>query len=86
MGVTKPRNRLVNFRLSEEEYQAMCTATTQSGSRSISDFARTAVLRAMNAGNVGEDTGTLLMRVNALVELLEARAAECTPPIESLHN
>lgn len=44
MAVTKPRNRLVNFRVSEEEFQSLREACETGGARSISDFARTAVL------------------------------------------
>jgi hypothetical protein len=46
MSVAKPRNRLVYFRVSEEEFQklaSMCHGTD--GTRSISDLARSAVNR-----------------------------------------
>ena len=44
MAVTKPRTRLVNFRLSEEEFRTLREACETGGARSLSDFARTAVL------------------------------------------
>jgi hypothetical protein len=44
MAVTKPRNRLVNFRVSEEEFNSLREACETGGARSISDFARSAVL------------------------------------------
>ena len=44
MAVTKPRNRLVNFRVSEDEFQSLREACETGGARSISDFARCAVL------------------------------------------
>ena len=44
MSVTKPRNRLVNFRVSEDEFQSLREACETGGARSISDFARCAVL------------------------------------------
>ncbi len=46
MSVLKPRNRLVFFRVSEDEFQklsSMCTAGD--GARSISELARSAVHR-----------------------------------------
>ncbi len=90
MSVLKPRNRLVNFRLTEEEYSALHLASGKSGARSLSDFARSAVLRAMESveGSNGHNgNGSLITRVNALVELLEGRTAEAIPPaVESLHN
>ena len=44
MPVPRPRTRLVNFRVNDEEYATLRTACTQNGARSISDFARLAVL------------------------------------------
>jgi hypothetical protein len=44
MAVTKPRTRLVNFRVSEDEFQSLREACESGGARSISDFARCAVL------------------------------------------
>jgi hypothetical protein len=44
MAVLKPRTRLVNFRVSEDEFQTLKTASETGGARSISDFARSAVL------------------------------------------
>lgn len=44
MPVYRPRTRLVNFRLSEEEYQSLRETCARSGARSVSDYARSAVL------------------------------------------
>jgi hypothetical protein len=45
MPVNRPRTRLVNFRVNEEEYAAVLAACSQNGARSVSDFARLAVMR-----------------------------------------
>ena len=45
MPVFKPRNRLVNFRLSEEEFDRLQGGCRVHGARSISDYARSCVLR-----------------------------------------
>ena len=45
MAVTKPRNRCVIFRLTQEEFQYLETVTSASGARSLSEFARLKVLR-----------------------------------------
>jgi len=50
MPVFKPRNRLVNFRLSEEEFEKLRASCSLYGARSLSDFARGAVLRSVSAG------------------------------------
>ena len=39
-----PRTRLVNFRLTEVEYQQLRTASLTSGARGLSEFARSAIL------------------------------------------
>jgi hypothetical protein len=44
MSVLKRRSRLVTFRVSNEEFDQLKRICVSSGSRSISDFARTAVL------------------------------------------
>ena len=48
MSVLNPRNRLVNFRLSEAEFDELKSACLERGARSISEFARTAVLRSLD--------------------------------------
>ncbi len=50
MTVFKRRTRMVNFRLSEDEYRDLRNVCIANGSRSVSDFARDAVCQ-MIAGN-----------------------------------
>ena len=64
MSVTNPRTKLVNFRLSEEEFQNLRTASAQFGARSLSDFARSAVLKSYN-GETDAD-GLLHIRLSDL--------------------
>jgi len=45
MAVLKPRNRLVYFRVSEEEFQLFSDMCHMEGARSISDLARVALQR-----------------------------------------
>ena len=45
MAVLKPRNRLVYFRVSEEEFQLFSGMCELEGARSISDLARLALQR-----------------------------------------
>ena len=54
MAIYSPRTRLVNFRLSEEEYQTLKDAALSQGARSISDFARAAILTSV-ANPVGQN-------------------------------
>ena len=52
MAIQKPRTRLVNIRLSEEEFASLQRATNESGARSISDFCRNAILKS--SGGTGQ--------------------------------
>jgi len=54
MSVINPRNRLVNFRLSDEEFERLKSACSQFGARSISDFARGSVLDRIVEGSARE--------------------------------
>ncbi|MBI2686053.1 MAG: hypothetical protein HYX27_07035 [Acidobacteria bacterium] len=65
MAITKPRNRLVNFRVSEDEFNSLREASESGGARSISDFARCAVLTGQ--GGTGEKDEILRLRL-ALIE------------------
>ncbi len=45
MAVLKPRERLVYFRISEDEFRQFSSVCEQGGARSVSDLARNAVQR-----------------------------------------
>ncbi|MBM3767792.1 MAG: hypothetical protein FJW32_20585 [Acidobacteria bacterium] len=66
MAITKPRTRLVNFRVSEDEFKSLREACETGGARSISDFARHAVLGAPEKG-ANESKEVLGLRL-ALIE------------------
>ncbi len=42
------RKRLLNFRLTEEEYEQLKTASAQHGARCLSDFARSLILASLS--------------------------------------
>ena len=74
MSVLRPRNRLVNFRMSEEEYEILRAACSLKGARSISDFARSAVL--CSVGMEQQQEGSVQKRLSSLghkVSELESR-------------
>jgi hypothetical protein len=45
MAITKPRNRTVLFRLTQQEYDMLQDACTANEARSLSDYARDRILR-----------------------------------------
>ena len=84
MSVLRPRNRLVNFRLSEDEFEKLRGCCALFGARSISDFARSSVLSRLDQdpqqesqashriGHLDHKVSELEMRVGQLLHLLEA--------------
>jgi hypothetical protein len=83
MSVLRPRNRLVIFRLSEDEYEDLKAAYVSHGARSLSDFARSAVLRSAGLdkptdeplqtrlSSLGRKVTQIESRVERLLRLLE---------------
>jgi len=84
MSVLRPRNRLVNFRLSEDEFEKLRDCCASFGARSISDFARSSVLSRLEQDPQQESQAShrinhldykvseLETRVGQLLHLLEA--------------
>jgi hypothetical protein len=55
MSVVRPRNRLIYFRVSEDEYQEYNRICESTGSRSISDLARSAMQHMAQNGRDHRD-------------------------------
>jgi hypothetical protein len=77
LAVLRSRSRLVTFRLDPEEYDALRRVCVSSGARSMSEFAREAVLGSVDAGkasktSLGGDLVTLTARLNELDKLLRS--------------
>ena len=72
MAVTKPRNKILIFRLTQDEYQALQTAS--SGARSLSDFARTRLLGSLGEPAIDQQLLELKSTVARIAELLEKDA------------
>ncbi len=65
MAIRNPRTRLVNIRLSEEEFAGLQRATNESGARSISDFCRNAILKS-DGGTSRQDLHEVERRLGQL--------------------
>lgn len=76
MSIVHPRYRVINFRLSSEEYESVYNAGEASGSRSISEFARSAVLekaaRAHNGQDISEQLRSLENRFERVEKVIQA--------------
>jgi len=83
MSVLRPRNRLVNFRLSEDEFEKLKSSCEQFGARSISDFARGSVLGRLEQAPVPvKDSEHRLTKLDTKVDLLETRVGQLLRLIE----
>lgn len=78
MSVLKTRTRLIYFRVSEDEYQRFSDICRSSGSRSISDLARSAMERMMQADSPQE------AQVSTKLALLEAAVSELSNKVHNL--
>jgi hypothetical protein len=87
MSIIKPKNKMISFRLSDQEYDELRSVCESQGVRSLSDFARLAIEKLIAGGEVGTETG-LQSRIEALnsrVQVLD-RAVERLAEIVDLHN
>ena len=89
MAVLKRRSRIVSFRLSPEEYEAMRERCITEGARSISDFARASACRSLaprdslQKGQVSEATIRLL---RARVDELEREVRRLSQFMDGPHS
>ncbi len=72
MAVLKPRERLVYFRVSEDEFRQFVSVCEQAGARSVSDLARNAVQRLIAEGQRQRDGNELEEKMQVLERLIAA--------------
>jgi hypothetical protein len=71
MAIAKPRNRLLIFRLTQDEYDALQAASSEKGARSLSDFARTQLFGSLAPPPLGRDISELKTTVARIAQMLE---------------
>ena len=69
MAVNKPRNRILIFRLTQEEYEVLQAAS--SGARSMSEFARAKLMGSLGAPALDMQLTELKTTVARIAQLLE---------------
>jgi hypothetical protein len=67
--VTNRRDRIVVFRLSQDEYENLKAVSTRRGARTVSDFARSELLVSMGRGEA--EVATLLTELKLRIERVE---------------
>lgn len=80
MAVLKPRERLVYFRVSEDEFHQFVSVCEKEGARSVSDLARNAVQRLIAECHKNREDRELTPKV----EKLEQAVAELTGLVQTL--
>ena len=70
MAVLKPRERLVYFRISEDEFRQFVSVCEQEGARSVSDLARTAIQRLIAGADRHRNGEELDEKMHRLEELI----------------
>ena len=74
MGISKPRNRVVLFRLTQEEYAQVQQACADEDARSVSDFARARILGQASSAPLAEMQAKLDQLTRAVEALTRAVA------------
>jgi hypothetical protein len=69
MAVNKPRNRVLIFRLTQDEYQTLQAAS--SGARSLSEFARAKLLDSLGGSPIDAQLSELKNTVSRIEQMLE---------------
>jgi hypothetical protein len=72
VAVLKPRERLVYFRISEDEFRQFISVCEQAGARSVSDLARSAVQRLIADGQRQREGQELDEKMRVLESLIAA--------------
>jgi hypothetical protein len=72
LAVLKPRERLVYFRVSEDEFRQFVSVCEQGGARSVSDLARSAVQRLIADGQRQREDTELDEKMRMLERLIAA--------------
>jgi hypothetical protein len=76
MNRSSSRTKIVTFRVSDREYTSLHEAAEQSGTRSISEFARSMVLERMRSEgpgwrSLGDDLATIVRELGELDDNLK---------------
>ncbi len=74
MTVAKPKNRMISFRLSDEEYEHLVNLCETQSARSLSDLARSAMQNLITNGGVnggGDGIEERLSHVDGRLDALD---------------
>ena len=78
------RNRIVVFRLSEEEYNNLRSACDAAGGRTLSDFTRTELLTLVQAGDSGSGIERKFVEIERKLNTLQTLIKHVSDRITAL--
>lgn len=79
----KPRNRIVVFRLSQDEYGRLREACERRGGRNISDFTRSEVLAYLQSDTLGGRVERCFKSMEEKISALEMEIARLNHAIDA---
>ena len=79
MAILKPRNRIVTFRVAEDEFEHLKNLSVAEGARSLSDYARAAVCNRPNGRSAARE-----VELDARVRKLDGKVDELDRAIKEL--
>ena len=77
------RNRIVVFRLSQDEYDCLRAACVAAGGRNLSDFTRSELLTVVQTGNGGSTIEREFVEINRKLSALQALITQVSERIAS---
>jgi len=89
MSILATRNRLVSFRMSEQEYENLRAATIANGARSVSAFARSLAVSVIGSTSDGRhfvSKDLELLNLRLTVQDLQIRVAELAGELNRRRN
>jgi hypothetical protein len=87
MSSSLRRDRLVVFRLTQEEYRLLQAACTAAGRRSVSEFTRTELLSIVQSDSVDASVRHKLMEIDRkLDQLLQRHTSRARVRLEAVSN
>ncbi len=84
MTAFKRRDKVLLFRLTQEEYDRLLAACTERGGRSLSDFARTKLLQRLEDDPRNPEIEGHLYRVNERLDQLQSAVQDVTGMLEDI--
>jgi len=80
------RDRLVIFRLSQDEYEMLKAASERNGARNLSDFTRGELLNALNSRAAGNHFGQTSSSMEQSMAELKATMLRLQSVLEGVNN